>query len=270
MKTGILRNLALPFLLLLPCCAYAQDTPPIVLNDSYGESVVRIENYDKDAFDISIGNYMVSFGKKQPPPQKNRARKRLTFLSYIDFGFNGFTDPNYSKYPDGTIDFLDLKNGRSISVGIGLFGMSLPVDRKGKLRFNPCIGIEWNDYVFSNNITLKREGGMIVPHELEKKYKKSKLNTFSFTIPLDMKYRFSKRMFVSLGPYVNMTVGDHTKVKKPKHKEREGYYVNFIQPGIKARFGFRSIYVFGSYGFVQMFQSGKGPKTHPYTIGFGI
>lgn len=244
----------------------------INLRDSIGENVVTIAADAKEQGQVSIsvvGLEMI-FGnaKDKKDDSKPRRKKYETHQAYFEFGFNALTSPDYSMYPDEQSDFMDLNNARSFSVALNLFHLGTNLNKSHSLGLCTSLGIMWNDYTFSDDVTIKRVDGMLQPVDIDKTYKKSKLNTFSIHLPVTIEANY-KNYFISAGVYGDLVLGSHTKVKFPKEKSHN-MYVNTFQAGLTARVGYRELYLFGNYGLVNLFKDGKGPKTRPVTIGFGI
>lgn len=201
--------------------------------------------------------------------KKNRHKKAYErSIGTFEFGFNGLVSANYDMYNSNEEGFLGLNNGRSMSVGINVLHMEGNINRSHSLGWSAALGIVWRDYVFSENITLSRVDGMIQPVEIEKKYKKSKLNTFAFHIPVVFEANYND-YFIAAGVYGDLIMGSHTKIKFPKQKSHD-MYVQTFQAGVTARVGCKRVYVFGNYGLVSMFKKDKGPRTKPVTFGFGV
>ncbi len=261
--------------------AAAQNYDEGVVYESENGQRIRITE-DKNfssGFSISIGGYEVAFTGSEtfdelPPAEKRRMRYRKRYrghLSYIDFGFNGFTSPNYSAYAPSDHGFLDLRNGKSIYFGFNILKTSTALDRRGNFGFTTGLSLVWRNYSFDHRITIDKQAGKVVPVDIvTNNFKKSKLTTFSLNVPILFEANFSRHFFLSAGGYAGLAVGSHTKYKAPKTKSRSGNSIEMFEYGITARAGFRHMYVFGNYGFNPVFKSGTAPKTNTYTVGFSF
>lgn len=244
----------------------------INLKDSLEGNVVAIETDAKAHSRVSINvvGLETIFGhtKASKDDSKLRQKKYETHQACVEFGFNALTSPDYSMYPDEQSEFMDINNARSFSVALNLFHLGMNLNKSHSLGFCTSLGIMWNDYTFANDVTLKRVDGMLQPVDIDKSHKKSKLNTFSIHLPVTIEASY-KNYFISAGVYGDLVLGSHSKVKFPKVKSHD-MYVNMFQAGLTARVGYHELYLFGNYGLVNLFKDGKGPKTRPVSIGFGL
>lgn len=197
------------------------------------------------------------------------ASPRTKILSpSVDIGIIDFVSSDYGKYAPEEDNFMDL-SAKSLHVAVNIFGVRTPITRCGKLGLIGRLGIAWDNYVFSDKITITREGGMIRPVAIDSKFKKSKFNTFSLKMPvmLDLKI---KGVGLSGGVYGSMVISQHTKYKKPKHKEKGLSYMNTFQGGVTAKIRFKCIGVFANYALTDFFRHGAGPDVHPLTVGISL
>jgi hypothetical protein len=209
-----------------------------------------------------------------PPYKHGKHQKAYNgFLGTFELGFNEFTGTDYSMYPAGEKEFLDLYNAKSFYVSWNLIDVAIPFNKAHTFGMTFGLGITWRDYTFSDRITLTRDNDMLgwkpAPNADDSRYKKSKLNTFSLTVPLLFEVNH-RGLFLAAGLYGDLTLGSHTKVKKPKSKEHGNFYVNMANVGVTARVGYKHLYLLCNYSLTPMFKENKGPKTNVLTVGFGI
>ena len=239
-----------------------------------------------ESFLINIPGLRIGFGKSKNPFQpekpvhvnttvslKNEGRKPslLVILPDFEFGFNYLLTPDYSIYPSGTKEFLELHTGKSIHFGWSPIAVKASFNRKNSLGIASGLTLVWRDYAFSDRkMTVAKENGMLTPVQIDGNFKKTKLTTFALRIPVLLTITETQsRVGVGLGGYVDFVTGGHTKYKSPKHKERGDYYVEPVQFGLQARMRYKQIGIFANYGLGDMFQKDRGPATRPLTIGFG-
>lgn len=239
--------------------------------DSQGREVVVISSGIKEAsgFSLSVAGMKFDF-EKNKENGKDRPRGYISSGS-PEIGFICLTKPDYSIYPQGTPNFMDLDNARSISFTLDLAVVKIPLNYSRKLIFDGGFKLKWDNYVFSDRITISKQNGMVQPVPLDmNKYKKSKLTVFSLNIPIMLKYNLTELISIGGGVYGDLTLGHHTKVKFPKDKNRENLGLNFFNAGVRAQIGIGWFYLYGTYNFTPLFKSGIGPKTQPFTIGIRI
>lgn len=193
-----------------------------------------------------------------------KSKIRLIFPS-AEVGITDFVATDYSMYPADERGFMDL-NGKSIHITFNLGGGTMPLVSDGKLSLSGGIGIACDNYVFSEKVTITKEGGMIRPVPIDGSYKKSKFNTVSLKLPLTLDLNL-RPVTVSAGAYGSAVISQHTKYKKPKHKEKGLGYMNTFQAGLTARVWYDCVGVFANYGLTDFFRHDSGPELHPLTIG---
>lgn len=184
---------------------------------------------------------------------------------------NTFPSVDYSLYADGETvnNFMDIKPIRSLQWSFALADFAVRLDRTGYLSLSSGIQMLWNDYTFSNDITLDKVGGIIVPRAIDSSYKKSKLTTWGFQIPVLLEINLPGRIFLAGGLYGGVNVSTNTKIKSPKEKMRDPY-LNTFYAGWTARVGYDRFFVYGNCALTQMFVDDKGPEIYPLTIGIGF
>lgn len=272
-------------ILILPVTAksqsYVQDPQGIHVRDSVGQKMISLEKKDDDSFSLRAMGYEIVFSDKNKKTDdaaqtEYSHRGSWSYMGYsghwamFELGFNNFTAPDYHLYPDGEKGFLDLNMAKSIYFGWNLLNFSYSLNKAGTIGLTTGLGLVWRNYVFDDNVSIIKEDGMLRPRYLNEDIKKSKMNTFSFFIPLVFEFGQYKGWFFSAGVYADVILFSQTKTKFPKEKRKGNFYLNNLQAGATARFGYNKIYVFGNFGFVNMFNAKKAPQTQPYTIGLGF
>lgn len=252
----------------------------IGITDSSGKQVVVIENNEESAkgFTVRLGGFKLDFESNGRAAEEfacetKDKRVSIGFLGDMKFGFTGLSSTSYSMYPDNTPEFMRLNSGKSTSFSFNVVSAEAKLNKKGSLSLFGGIGLKWNDYVFSDRYTIVKHDGMVWPVEIgpEKDgYKKSKLTVFSLNIPVMLRVELGKGFFFGGGVYGDLTLKQHTKVKFPKDKHYGDFYVRQFQMGVTAEIGWKNISVFCNYNLTPMFDSGKGPRTYPYTIGIAL
>ncbi len=257
------------------------DGDKIEIADSTGTHLVTLSpGSDRGQVVLGVGSFAITLeGRRQSESRQprivvtdsdeetfiridTRRRKKIYLgtFGHPEFGFNFFARQSYSRYDPELNGFMDLKPGKSIHFGFTLLDFRIN-------NFSTGLHFMFNDYAFSENITVRRENGTIVPVTLDRDYKKSKMNTAAIGIPVKYKIDLGKGFSLTPGLYGDLTLGAHTKYKRPKHKERLSG-VNPWQSGASLYFAYRHIGIYARYGFSQTFRDGQGPRLHPVSLGF--
>lgn len=203
-------------------------------------------------------------------------RKFRGHWSGFEFGVNGFMDKNQSMIIKDDLAYMDLKQARSWNVNINFLQYSLGfgTDKAGLVT---GMGIEFNDYHFSSETTLKNDNGVtkVDSSFVDFNVSKSKLSTTYFTVPLLLEFQIPAghhRLYVSGGIIGGVRLGSHTKVVyndggKEKKKNRDDFNLSTFRYGLTARVGYRGLRLFANYYPTSLFEKDKGPELYPFSLG---
>lgn len=203
-------------------------------------------------------------------------RKFRGHWSGFEFGVNGFMDKNQSMIMKDDLAYMDLKQARSWNVNINFLQYSLGfgTDKAGLVT---GMGIEFNDYHFSSETTLKNDNGVtkVDSSFVDFNVSKSKLSTTYFTVPLLLEFQIPAghhRLYVSGGIIGGVRLGSHTKVVyndggKEKKKNRDDFNLSTFRYGLTARVGYRGLRLFANYYPTSLFEKDKGPELYPFSLG---
>lgn len=225
--------------------------------------------------EINVGNTTTTSYKKKA----RRPYRPFAFEGHgqgFAWGMNFLPKVDYSDYPDTDDGFMDLNVARSCYFELNPCNLGIGLNRANTFGIVTGIGMTWRDYVFSDNITITKQGGMVTPEAIDPKYKKSKLSTFSFMVPLTLEVQFprrnppSRRFFIAGGVYGDVALGVHTKYKKPKEKSKSNPYINTLSAGTTLRIGYGDVNLFCNYSLVPLFESDRGPDTKVMSVGIGF
>ncbi len=191
---------------------------------------------------------------------KTKTRTTSSTLNF-DFGFIGL---------HGDPEFMKLNHGKSINISVD-FRRNRALNPAKTVWFSMGLRARHNNYVFRDEMTLGHENENIVavPLEHNRRFKKSKLLTGSLDVPVAFRFRIARAIRLETGVYGGITVGDRTKIKFPKEKDRGDWRTNFWQAGATVRLRVKPLPfgVFGTYSFTPLFENGAGPRVNPFTIG---
>jgi len=204
--------------------------------------------------------------------------------SGFEMGINAFANEDYSNYPAGLDNFMDLNLAKSIAVNLNFLQYDISLQKKKtNIGLVTGMGFEWNNYRFDQDITLKEENGVIYPDSetyQEASIKKSKLTSLYLTVPLLMEFQIpvknDHKIHMSAGLVGGLRLGTHTKIKYKrkgnthKDKDRDDYNLQAFRYSAQVRLGYRAINLFASYGMTDLFRKNKGPELTPYTIGLTL
>lgn len=247
-----------------------EDVLKIFANEDEGNTVLSFATFDIQLNGIDKQFSEMSFGEKKTKKKVTVGKSK--YLSFFEIGMNSFPSVDYSLYqelPDGLNYFMDLRSAKSLQFNFTLWKLTMYLNESKTLAFTAGLQLCFNDYVFSGNMRLTKENGMLVPEAISPHYKKSKMTTTSLQIPVLFSIGKSRSFNFSAGVYGGVLLGSHSKIKFPKEKMYDLYMSPFYG-GVTARAGYRGVYVYANYGLSEMFRQGKGPGVMPLTIGLGF
>ncbi|MGQ8335596.1 outer membrane beta-barrel protein [Sunxiuqinia sp. A32] len=196
----------------------------------------------------------------------------------FELGFNGFDETDYSMYPFDE-GFMDLNQPKSMEVNVNFLEYNIALQKeRGNIGIVTGVGYSMNNFRFDNPITVDKEDGMLVPVSLDgDNIKKSKLMVSYITVPLLLEFQipvndFSNKIHISGGIIGGINIGSHTKVKMDhsKSKDRGSFNVNLFKYAATARIGLKDISLYATYNLSPLFDTDKGPKLVPFSIGISL
>lgn len=253
-----------------------------------GDNNINIRENNKDTVKIRVGRKTiviaeghhgtsVKYDKLDDNEFKKwtgHAPKFKGHWSTLEMGVNTFSTVDYKGYT--TPNFMDLNHNKSLEVNINLIKYSIGL-QKNRSNFGLVtgLGLNFNDYRFSNPFTLKNEMGYIVPVPItDNGLQKTKLSTGYLTVPLLIEIHApnGSKFWMSAGIIGGLKMGSHTKVKinGTKYKDHNDFNINPFRGGTTVRLGYKGFNLFGTYYFTPFFKDGRGPVMDPFTIGIGF
>jgi hypothetical protein len=240
---------------------------------------------------IKIGNMIIikkgkrTDGSEDREVQINRRRNlyRPSNIStnwfIFDLGFANFNDnTNYAAAqssgflaPNVGEDQFDLRAGKSVNVNIWFFMQRLNVI-KHVVNLKYGLGLELNNYRFSDDIRFLKNPTKVVMLGPDSLYRKNKLAADYLTIPLMVNFNFTPRRERGFGLSAGVSAG-YLYSARQKFKDGPGgkfkvhddfdlrrwklSYIGELQLG--------PVKLYGSYAAESMFE--KGLDMTPYTVG---
>lgn len=210
-----------------------------------------------------------------------RPRFRLTSAHWSGFGlhYSGMVGGlDKLSIPD---NYRDLEqSAQSIGVTINLIDVALPISRN--LGLFSGIGLEINNFRFSQNVGLKQENGLTV---VDRRYidegidlRKSKLRTGYINIPLMLEFQFGRNndFFINAGVVGGIRIGGMTKIKakdpqlKGTFKQWSNVSLRNFHYGYSVNLGYDKYAISASYYPQSIFKNTFGPRVEQVNIGISI
>ncbi|MCD4736805.1 MAG: PorT family protein [Bacteroidales bacterium] len=178
----------------------------------------------------------------------------------------------------------DLPKGmdtRTINQGTNIYGMYNYIFGKSNFSFSPGIGIGvhnlYNNTLPQFDLANDSTAFVIIPDSIS--YKRSKLTTSYFDIPVEIRFKSKKELRFAIGFKFGFLIKMYSKFKGDDpawgnsqviHKTSRIRYAEKNRYGFIARFGYKWINFMGYYSLSALFQKGKGPEMYPISVGVAI
>lgn len=213
----------------------------------------------------------------------HRSRRFRGNWSGLELGLNNFVDGDFSISLGPAEDFMELRTGKSWNVNLNMLQYNFTVIRDN-VGIVTGLGLEFNDYRFTNNNSITKLDRVIVPVDYTDRgitLDKTKLSTVYITVPLLAEFQTrhrspSRRAYISAGVVGGVNIGSHTKVsyydssRKQKDKVRDDFYLSPFRYGLTVRTGYRSLNLYANYYPTPLFRKNRGPELFPVAVGFSI
>jgi len=200
----------------------------------------------------------------------------------FEIGLNNFMNDNFKMKLSDENSYMDLNTGKSWNVNLNILEYDINLIGK-RFGVGTGLGFEFNDYRFDNLLPIdKGSNGVIVDSSYAGdayNVEKAKLTTTYITVPLIFEYQVNvgndnNKFFLGAGVIGGLKIGSHTKVvydrngDEKKNKNRSDFYLSPFRYGYTVRAGYGFLKLFANYYDTPLFESGKGPQIHPFTVGF--
>ena len=177
---------------------------------------------------------------------------------------------DYSMYSPEDANALMFSSTKNINYTFNVGTLNVPLTQSRSLVFSMAFGFTFDDYTFNNNYTFKYSDGMMRPVALEGNIKKSKFSTSYFHLPLMLDWNVKHNFFIAAGANLDILMTTNTKYKFPRTTVQDKATVSPIQVGATARIGWKRLYGYVNYSFIDLFREGTGPKGKRLSAGVGI
>ncbi len=258
----------------IPETVFFKDT--VRIHNGQDTTIVRIGKNDVKVISHAGGTEII-LGKDKDK-EKNKKHHSEKFKGHwqgLDFGFNGYTNPDYSMYDvDG---FMSVIQAKSYEVGLNLLELNISI-HKSFIGLVSGMGMTFNDYKFETRYTLQKGATRTEPVYLDyNNLEKTKLSMYYLNVPLLLEFQIpvnnnEGRVYINAGVLGGVKLDSHTKVKhgESKDKDHSGFYINTFKYDAMARIGYKGIGLYAKYSLTPLFETGKGPELTPFTIGISF
>lgn len=242
------------------------------------EDELVFEGHYRDGQSYEKRKYANSISIPIPKPQSNRG---------FDPHWAGF-GLGFANFADGSLHINDVKgvflnSGKSWEINLNFYEHHFRLSRRYGWGLVTGMGIRWDRYHLDGNEHFIREDGktQLLPAPEGITYKTSQLNITSLTFPLLVEWqnlrRWNSDFFVSAGIVGVVKTASSSRVKyrdennkKRKDKLGEGLYLRPVNMDFLLQMGYDWIGIYMKYSPFDLFESGRGPKVHPVSVGLHL
>jgi len=216
--------------------------------------------------------------KQLQKSQLNKKPKVVETSTFVmDVGINALINEGTLDMPEA-YTAMELDRVRAINFHLGVVQQGVNIS-KGKLRFVYGLGIEYNNYRFTEDIDLiKNSDPLAFTENDETNYRKNKLVSQYLTMPLMLNFKSNphnddESFKLAAGIQLGYLVGSHTKQKwgkgrdKEKRKIRGDYQFEEYRYGYVVQIGYGDFNLYGKYYPTSAFKAGKGPQVQTTSVG---
>jgi hypothetical protein len=247
-------------------------------NETIDDELI-FEGHYKDGKSYESRKYISSINIPNPTWKKNTSRKRDFDGHWTGFGmgFANFADKGMERFND--IDGVSLRSGKSLEYNLNLLEKSFLLSPRSNWAIVTGMGIRWSRYSLDGNEYFKEVGGItaLQPAPEGMNYRSSKLNITSLTIPVLLEWQNRSNLFLSAGVVGVVKTASSSKVtyndasnKKRTDKMDSGMNLRPVTMEFMVQAGYDWIGVYAKYSPMSIFESGKGPKVFPVSIGLQL
>lgn len=199
----------------------------------------------------------------------------------FSMGVNGWMASGGNIVLPKNIDYMALNYGKSLNFQLNPFEKTIHL-HKNYVNLVTGIGFEWNQYEFSNKVTLNPDSsftfGKIDSTGID--FKKNRFKSTFVNVPLLLEFNISsspkKTFHIAVGVIGGYRLGSRTRqIYEVNHHSvrdirKDQYNMNPFRVNAHASLGYGNWTFFADYALTPLFESGKGPLLYPFTIGIRI
>ena len=208
---------------------------------------------------------------------RNKRGNIETNWGILDIGFAGFNDKtNYSSAgtqafaPGSNADWFDTRTGKTTNVNIWFFMQKLAVDKKRIFNLKYGLGLEMNNYRFTENIKFEKNPAKVVMDNIS--YSKNKLAADYITVPMMLNFDFTPNKRRGFGFSAGVSAGYLYSARQKlrskengKQKIRDDFDLEPFKISYIGEINLGEVRLYGSYANRNMWK--KGLDWTPYTVG---
>jgi len=246
--------------------------------EKWGERFEK--KYDKDFEYHYEHNNSCPTPKKGEPKSKCPEKKSLL----LDANWNGF-EAGLNMLFNTAVDQVNVNNGaqgmdlkplRSWYFGFNIADVGIAFSRRHIVGLFTGVGIGWNNFSWSNDITIEYDPDnvvyTVVPIDPNKIVKNTKNGALFLQVPLMLEIRPTRKMYIDAGVTGGLRFAQWNRVKFADGTQLKHYHsakLNQFKLDASLRVGGRTLGFFANYALMPLFDISNA-KVHPVSFGFSV
>ena len=213
-------------------------------------------------------------------PVSNRRRVCFGFMGIgspdfnhfaaFEFGTNTLVGTDYSAYTPEEAGQMLFNDAKAFNFVVNMATINVALNKSRSLAFSMAIGMMEDRYIFMDMYTLECRDGVMRPVALGEGYSKSQLRVSYVHIPMTLDWNIGRDAFIAAGVNLDILSTTNLLYKKPRTQISDTVTINPVQVGATLRVGWKRLYGYANYSFIDMYKSGTGPKGKRLSAGVGI
>lgn len=196
----------------------------------------------------------------------------------LDMGYNMYLDANNEyNVPEPYAQMEEQQFWGSFDVNLHIFRSRVSF-AKGYLNFNYGLSLEWHHFRYDDDFRILPDTNtLVIVNEEAISFDKNKFNTMHAAAPLLLGFETkpwdtdnSFRMQFGYSPGVMLRGKTKYKYDNEKEIEKDDFNLSPFRHEVNYLIGYGDFNLYASYDLNPMFESGKGPELHPFSVGLVI
>jgi len=257
---------------------------------------------DDESGEVRVGTHKWVYDSDGEVTHKRVRREKFNgHWGGVGIGINGFVNDKYVYDLPDEYEYLDLLWQKSVNIDLNIYEQNISLSANKNFGLVTGIGYSIHNYRFTKSFTVMRDSNYFVgTYNYDINVRKSKIVTNFITIPVlfefqdknqspRSKYRWhvnvgaifgvrvhahqktyfneQNKDYVMLHPVSRDVVATATSPSYPKVKVHDNFYMRPFKVDASLRVGWGWINLYANVSLTEMFNSGKGPKLYPFSVG---
>jgi len=246
-----------------------------------GETAQKSEGRDTTTFNLGRRSFIIIDRDWDHDEKDGIDEDDFHHWAGFSMGVNGWVSGNGSFNLPQDSKYMSLNYGKSLNFQLNPFERNFKL-YKNYIHLVTGLGFEWNQYEFSNPVTLEADSSYTAGYldSTGINYRKNRLKSTFVNEPLMIEFNTNKdpkhSFHVALGVIGGYKLGSRTRQvyqadgHTAKDVRRDSYNINPIRVNAHLSVGYSDWTFFADYALTPLFESGKGPNLNPVTFGLRI